>query len=47
VRALLIVVPDVLVDDSFEVTFAEDEDVVQALPPDGPREALGKSTCFG
>jgi len=46
-RALLVVVADVLPEDSLKVAFAEDQDVVQALPPDGPHEALGKGICLG
>ena len=46
-RTLLVIVGDVLSQDSFEVPFAKDEDVTQALPPNGPHKALGKRTCLG
>ena len=46
-RALLVVVSDLLSQDSLEVPFAEDEYVVQALPPYGPHEALGKGIRLG
>ena len=46
-RALLVAAADVLPEDSQEMTFAEDEDVVQTLTPDGSHEALGKGVCLG
>ena len=46
-RALLVVVSYVLSQDSLKVAFAEDEDVVYTLMPDGLHEALGKGICLG
>jgi len=46
-RPLLVVVADVLPEDSQEIAFAEDEDVVQTLLPDGFYEALGEGVRFG
>ena len=45
--ALPIVVSDVLSKDSLNVAFAEDQDVVQTLPPDDSHEAFGKGVCLG
>jgi hypothetical protein len=44
-RPVPAVVVDVLADHCFEVTAADDEHPVEALPADGADEALGK--CFG
>lgn len=41
-RALLVVVHDVLAEDSLEVTFAQDQDVIWALPPCGSHESFGE-----
>ena len=46
-RTFLVVVRDVLSQESFEVAFAEDEDAVQTLPSCGLHETLGKSVCLG
>jgi hypothetical protein len=40
-------VPDVLSEDSLKVAFAEDQDVVQTLPPDGSHESLSDGVCRG
>src|SRR5665213_1953991 len=42
-----VVVLDVLVDDSFEMSTTEDEHPVQAFTPDGTNEALGEGVCSG
>ena len=44
-RSLLIVVSDLLPQGPLKVTFAQDENVVQTLMPDGFHEAFGKSVC--
>ena len=46
-RSLLVVVADVLPQDLLKVVFAEDEDVVQTLMPDGFHEALGEGVALG
>jgi len=46
-RSFLVVMSDILPEDSFEVAFAEDEDVVQTLLPDGFCEALGEGVVIG
>jgi hypothetical protein len=47
VGSFSVVMSDVFSQDSLEVTFPEDEDVVQALLSNGPYEALGEGTGVG
>ena len=44
-RPVAVVVLDVLTDDGFEVTSADDEHAIDALPADGANKAFGK--CMG
>jgi len=46
-RSLPVVVSDVLPQGPLKVTFAPDKDVIQALPADGPHEALREGVCPG
>jgi hypothetical protein len=46
-RARLVVVSDVLPEDSLKVAFAEDQDVVQALPSYGLHKTLDIGVSLG
>jgi len=46
-RSFLVVMSDILPEDSFEVAFAEDEDVVQTLPPCSSHESFGEGVVIG
>ncbi len=45
-RSLLVVVFDVLPEDSGKVALAQDQDVIQTLSPYGSHETFGDSVCF-
>jgi hypothetical protein len=44
-RPVAVVMVDVLMDDGFEVTAANDEYAIEALPTDGADKAIGKRVC--
>src|SRR5665811_2086673 len=46
-RSLLVVVADVLPEDSQEMSLAADEDVVRTLAPCGSHESFGDGVCRG